>query len=92
VNSRRLIVVLYLVLFAAFGAGAGAMLLDARAEYLQLKQTEAANLKQLAEAQALLDKQKKVLERLQNDPAYVEKILRQRTYARPGDMIFRFEN
>ena len=91
-NSRPLIILLYLVLFAGFGAVAGAMFLEARAEYRQHKQNETANLKLLAEAQAQLEKQKKILERLRSDPAYVEKKLRERTYARPGDMIFRFEN
>jgi cell division protein FtsB len=92
VNSRHLIALLYLVLLAGIGFGAGAMLLEARAEHKQLKLTEAASQRRLAEARAELARQKQILERLRNDPAYVEKILRQRTYARPGEVIFRFEN
>ena len=91
-NSRPLIILLYLVLFAGFGAVAGVMFFEAREEYLQRKHTEAKNLRLLAEAQAQFDRQRRILERLRNDPAYVEKKLRERTYARPGDMIFRFEN
>lgn len=91
-NSRHVIVLLYLLLLAGFGLGAGAMFVEARAEFNQLKLAEAASQRRLAEAQAELARQKKILERLRHDPAYVEKILRQRTYARPGEVIFRFEN
>ncbi|MBI5766804.1 MAG: septum formation initiator family protein [Verrucomicrobia bacterium] len=91
-NSRHVIALLYLLLLAGFGVGAGAMFIEARAEYHQLKLAEAANQRRLAEAQAELARQKKILDRLRSDPAYVEKILRQRTYARPGEVIFRFEN
>ena len=89
-NSRRLILFLYVILFAGFGVGAGALLLDARAEYQQLKQTEAASQRRLTEAQARLQAQEKILERLRHDPEYVEKVLRSRGYARPGDAIFRY--
>ena len=89
-NSRRVIATLYFVLFAGFAAGAGALIFDASQEYRQLKAAEAAGRKRLAEAQAQLEKQKQVLERLRHDPVYVEKILRQRTYVQPGDVIFRF--
>ena len=89
-NPPRVIAILYFVLFAGFGVGAGALIYDASLEYNQLKAAEAVGRKRLAEAQAQLAKQKKTLERLRNDPVYVEKILRQRTYAQPGDVIFRF--
>lgn len=91
-NQRHVIILLYSILFAGFGVGAGAMFIEARAEYNQLKLAEAASQRRLSEAQAELARQKKILERLRTDPAYVEKLLRQRTYARPGEVIFRFEN
>jgi cell division protein DivIC len=38
-----------------------------------------------------LKEQEKILQRLQNDPAYVEKIIRQRLhYAKPDEFIFNF--
>jgi cell division protein DivIC len=91
VNARRILTTVYIVLLAAIGITAGQILTDARKEYLELKQTEAVNEARLAEAQARLADQKKVLERLRNDPAFAEKVIRQRMgYARPGEVIFRF--
>jgi cell division protein DivIC len=93
VNSGRLITLVYVILLTALGLGAGALFLDARAEYNQLKQVEAANRRRLAETEARLREQERVLERLRTDPAYVEKVIFQKLhYARPGDVIFRFEN
>lgn len=92
-NSHRLIVSLYVVLFLGLGAAAGALFLDARAEYNQLKQAEATSKRRLAEAQTRLAEQERVLQRLRTDPEFVEKVIRQRLgYAKPGDFIFRFEN
>lgn len=91
-NSRRFIVILYAVLFAGLGAGALALFNDASKEYEQLRQAGAANRRRLAEAQARLAVQEKILERLRTDPTYVEKVLRRHGYAKPGDYIFRFED
>jgi cell division protein DivIC len=92
VNSRRLLVTLYALLFVGLGVGAGALFIDARAEYNQLKQAEAARKQQLAEAQTRLAEQEKILERLRTDPKFVEDTIRRRLgYAKPGESILRFE-
>ena len=92
VNSRRLIVTLYALLFAGLGVGAGAFFIDAREEYHQLKQAETDAQRRLAEAQTRLAEQEKILQRLQSDPEFVEKVIRQRLgYAKPGEYIFRYE-
>jgi cell division protein FtsB len=92
VNSRRLIVTLYALLFVGLAVGAGALFIDARAEYNQLKLAEADAKRRLAEAQAELARRKQILERLQTDPEFVEKVIRQRLgYAKPGEYIFRYE-
>jgi cell division protein FtsB len=92
VNWRRLIITLYVVLFAGLGVGAGALFLDARAEYVLLKQAEADGQRRLAEAQTRLAEQERILQRLRTDPDFVEKVIRQRLgYAKPGEYIFRFE-
>ncbi|MSU23745.1 MAG: septum formation initiator family protein [Opitutus sp.] len=91
-NPRRVLIALYAVLLVALGIGAGALFLDARAEYNQLKQAEAASRRRLADAEARLRAQEKILERLKSDPAYVEKVMRSRGYARPGDTIFRYRD
>ena len=68
-NSRQLIVSLYVILFVGFGVGAGVLFVE----------------------QARLQAQQKILERLRNDPVYVEKVLRDRWhYAKPGEVIYRF--
>jgi cell division protein FtsB len=91
VNSRQLIVSLYVILFGGFGVGAGVLFFEARAEYKQLKLVEAANRQRLAVEEARLRAQQKILERLRNDPVYVEKVLRDRWYyAKPGEVIYRF--
>lgn len=90
-NSRRIFFLLYVVLLAAFGIGAGAMLLDARAEYVALKQVQAANRAKLAAAQAQLRERERTLERLRSDPKFVEKEIRTRLgYAQQGEVIYRF--
>ena len=67
--------------------------LDAREEYQRLKRLEAISRQRLAEAQAKLDEQEKILERLRSDPVYVEKVIRRRLgYAKPEEYIFRFED
>jgi cell division protein DivIC len=91
VKPRQFIVLLYVVLLVGSGVGAGALFLEARAEYHQLKLVEAKMRQRLATEQARLKTQEEILRRLRSDPEYVEKILRTRWgYARPGEVIFRF--
>lgn len=90
---RRFIVSLYLLLFLVIGVGSGMYFFDAREEYQRLKRLEAVSRQRLAEAQAKLDEQEKILERLRNDPVYVEKVIRRRLgYAKPEEYIFRFKD
>jgi cell division protein FtsB len=93
VNLRRIIVSLYLLLFLVVGAASGVYFLDAREEYNRLKQQEASSRRRLAEVEAKLKEQEKILERLRSDPVYVEKVIRRRLgYAKPEEFIFRFED
>ena len=42
---------------------------------------------------AKLREQEKIIDRLRNDPAYVEKVIRRRlNYAKPDEFLFRFED
>jgi cell division protein FtsB len=92
VNSHRFIVLLYIVLLTGIGIGAGALLLEARAEYDKLKQDQAASQAKLAAARTRLQEQQRILERLRSDPVFVEKVIRKQLgYARPGEVIFRFD-
>lgn len=92
-NLRRIIVILYLLLFLVIGAASGLYFWDTREEFLRLKQLEAQSRRRLAETEAKLKEQEKILERLRTDPAYVEKVIRRRMgYAKPDEFIFRFED
>jgi len=92
VNSQRIIVLLYSVLLTAIGLGAGALFLEARGEYDKLKQDQAASAAKLSAARVRLQEQEMILERLRNDPVYVEKIIRmQLGYGKPGEYVFRFD-
>lgn len=90
-TPRQLIITLYVVVLTALSVAAGAAILDARAEYRQLKQIELMNRQRLATAEALLKEKEIILQRLKSDPEYVERAIRERLdYARPDDVIFRF--
>ena len=93
VNLRRVIISLYLVLFVGAGLTSGIFLWQAREEYSQLQRIEAASRQKLAEALARLKEQERILDRLRNDTAYVEKVIRRRLgYAKPDEFVFRFED
>jgi cell division protein FtsB len=93
VNLRRVIVGFYFVLFLGVGLTSGVFFLQARGEYVLLKQQEAESRRKLAESEARLREQERIIERLRNDPAYVEKVIRRRlNYAKPDEFIFRFED
>lgn len=90
---RRIVVTLYLMLFLAVGATSGVYFWEAREEYNRLRRIEAESRRRLAEAEARLREQEKILERLRTDPVYVEKVIRRRLgYAKPEEFIFRFED
>jgi cell division protein FtsB len=92
-TPRSLIFSLYLLLFAGMTLAAGLFFLDAREEYERLKSVQAEDRQRLSEAQARLDDEEKVLERLRTDPDYVERVIRRKLgYAKPNEYIFRFED
>ncbi len=93
VNPHRLVIPLYVLAMALLALGAGAWFVDARAEYRQLKQTEAAIRLKLAAAEQRLLEQERILQRLRNDPGFVESAIRRRlSQAKPGEVVFRFED
>jgi cell division protein FtsB len=92
VNRRRLFIQLYSLSLLGLTVWAGAFFLEMRAEYNLLKQSEANIRRQLADERARLAEQNRILERLKTDPAYVARMLRKLNYARPDEMVFRFED
>jgi len=92
-NARRLVITVYAIVLLGFAVAAAELLTDARIEYPHLQRVEAASRTRLAEAQARLAEQQRILERLKTDRGYVEKVIRkQLNYAKPGEVIFRFED
>lgn len=90
-NLRRVILSAYLVLFVGICLTAGVFFWQTRAEYDRLKVVQVQNQRRLAELEARLREQEVVLDRLRNDPAYVEKVIRRRLgYAKPDEFVFRF--
>jgi cell division protein DivIC len=93
VNLRRLIVILYLLLFVGIAVGSGVFFWRSRQEYQHLRKAEQMARVRLAEAQQKLREQEVVLDRLRNDPAYVEMVIRRHLgYAKPGEQIFLFSD
>ena len=92
-NLRRLILSLYLLFILGLGVAAGVYFLEARAEYDRLRRVEANLQRRMEEAKAKLKLQEKILDRMKNDPAFVEEVIRRKLgYAKPDEFIFRFEN
>ncbi len=88
----RIIFSIYALLFLALSSFSGVFFYRTYHEFTNLKKQEAENMRRFAEAEQLLQEQKIFLERLQNDPAFVEREIRQRLgYARPAEVVFRFE-
>ena len=90
---RRVIFCFFCLLILGIGLASGVFFWEARAEYNRLKQIEASSQRRLAEAEARLREQEKILDRLRHDPAFVEKVIRRRLgYAKPDEFVFRFED
>ena len=93
VNLRRFIVGLYFLLFVGLGLASAAFFWQTRAEYNRFRQIEADNQRHLAEAEAKLHEQERILERLRTDPKFVETIIRKQLgYGKPDEFFYRFEN
>ena len=90
-TAHRLIVWIYAVLFLAISMVSGVFFFRTYQEYSQLERLEMESRQRVAQARQQLEEQKRVLDRLQHDPYYVEKVIREQLrYAKPSDLIFRF--
>lgn len=93
VNTRRFFIGFSLAAVCAIAVLATVWFLEANGELQQLRAIEKANEQKLAVAKRRLGEQETILRRLKEDPAFMEKVLRDKAkYARPGDVIFRFED
>jgi cell division protein FtsB len=90
---NRLFLLVYAAVFLALSVFAGVFFYRTYGEFLNLKAQEVENRQRLAETEMHLAEQRDVLDRLRNDPAFVERMIRDRLgYARPDEVVFRFEN
>jgi cell division protein DivIC len=93
VNSRRIITLGFAIIFLAVIGGSAYFFHQTYQEYAKLKQQESSNKRRLAEAEERLREQERYLTRLRSDPVFVEKIVRRTLkYARPDELVFRFED
>lgn len=90
---HRLVIAVCALVSLGVITGLAVVLAQTRAEYAQVRQTEAQVRQRLAEVEIKLAEQEVVLERLRNDPAYLETVIRRRLgYAKPEEFVFRFED
>ena len=88
---RRLIISFYVLLFVGVAVGSAGFLWQTRSEYLQLREVEAQSRARLALAEERLRELRRTLERMRNDPAYVEMVIRARLgYAKPDETVYLF--
>jgi cell division protein DivIC len=93
VTLRKVILGVYLAIFAALSATAGLYFVNMREQYGLLKSREAQDQRRLDEIERTLAEQERTLTRLRTDPAYVERVIRRNLgYAKPNEVIFTFPN
>jgi cell division protein FtsB len=91
-TARRVIVWICAGVFVGVALLSGVFFFQTHQEYAQLVRVEAQTRQRIAQSERRMKEQEQVLERLRNDPAYVRKIIRlQLRYAKPSELIFRFE-
>jgi cell division protein DivIC len=89
---RRLVIFIFVLLFVAAAAGSATFFMQTRTEYQRMRAIEQQARERLEITRQRLAEQERTLARLRDDPAYVEMVIRRRLgYARPDELIFRFE-
>ena len=89
---RRLLIAVYALVLIALAAGSATFCLQTHAEYLRQQEVARVTNERLVVAQSRLDDQQRMLVRLENDPGFVEMVIRRRLgYVKPNELIFRFE-
>ena len=92
-NIGKLTPGVFLTLFAAVTLWAAVFFVQMHREMTALRAQESLNQRRLAEAEARLQAQEKYLEQLRNDPALVERLIREKLgYAKSQEFVFRFED
>ena len=91
-NFRRSVAAFYALLFVALTLFAGLFFVRTYEEMRTMREREEENRRQLAELKKTFVDQKVTLDRLNQDPAFVERVIRERLgYARPDETVIRFD-
>jgi cell division protein DivIC len=89
---RRSVAAFYALLFVALTLFAGLFFVRTHEEMSALQDREEENRRQLAELKRTYVDHKVTLDRLNNDPAYIERVIRERLgYARHDETVIRFD-
>jgi cell division protein FtsB len=92
VNASKVILGIFGVAFAAVLLWAVTFFVQMHREITVLRAQENHNRQRLAEAEARLAAQEKYLDQLRNDPALVERLIREKLrYSKGDEFVFRFE-
>ena len=92
VNYGKLLLGFYAALFVGVALCAAVFFVQMERDLTTLRLQEEAGQRRLDAAVARLQEQEKYLDRLQHDPALVERIIRQKLgYAKSSEFVFRFE-
>ena len=91
-NWNRIITGTFAGLFGAVAVYAGMFFLELHRDLNAMQAQEMRNRERLETARARLAEQEAYLERLRNDPALIEQVIRRKLgYVRDGEYVFRFE-
>jgi len=91
-GKRRFLAGIFLALFAGLTVVSAAFFWENRKELQRYREVEVSNQQTLERKQAELKAQETRLERLRNDPVYVERELRRgMNYAKPDEKVFLFD-
>ncbi len=89
---RRSVAAFYALLFIALTLFAGVFFVDTHREMMAQQAREEENQRQLTDLKKNLADQRMTLDRLNHDPAYIERVIRERLgYARTDETVIRFE-
>ncbi|GAB5560444.1 MAG: hypothetical protein SynsKO_20910 [Synoicihabitans sp.] len=92
-SMRGLRLLVYLVVFLVLAVGSLTFCWQTWQEYERLREVARVTAERLLVAEQRLSDQREQLRRLHEDPAYVELVIRRRLgYAKPDEMVFRFED
>ena len=91
-RSTRILNAVFLLVFLVIAGFSGSFALERYRKLEVMRNSEANAAARLAEMQVATSSKRESLARLNNDPEYVERIIRQKlNFAKAGETVFKFE-